>query len=159
MGHLKGLDPLLTADLLYILRSMGHGDKLLICDCNFPAATVATHTTTQKCIQLTTPSLPDALTAIGSVLPLDYFVNVPVHYMAPSHGLQLPPEGEQVLLESKHAIRQQAPDVTMEPVERISFYEQAKTCFAVVQTLERRPYGNFILQKGVVGPDGNDLKP
>ena len=28
-----------------------------------------------------------------------------------------------------------------------------------VQTLERRPYGNAILTKGVVGPDGNDLKP
>jgi L-fucose mutarotase/ribose pyranase (RbsD/FucU family) len=25
--------------------------------------------------------------------------------------------------------------------------------------LERRPYGNVILVKGVIGPDGNDLRP
>jgi hypothetical protein len=29
----------------------------------------------------------------------------------------------------------------------------------VVQTSERRPYSNFILQKGTLGPDGTDLKP
>jgi L-fucose mutarotase/ribose pyranase (RbsD/FucU family) len=32
--------------------------------------------------------------------------------------------------------------------------------FAVVQCVgERRPYGNVLLQKGVVGPDGKDLLP
>jgi L-fucose mutarotase len=158
MGLLKGLDPLLTADLLHILRSMGHGDKLVICDCNFPAAEVATKTTSQKCVILTV-SLPEALSAICSVLPLDYFVETPVTYMCPSGGLELPPAGAQVLAESKSAIRQHASDVTICAIERFAFYEEARTCFAVVQTLERRPYGNVVLQKGVVGPDGNDLKP
>ena len=37
MGLLKGIDPLLTADVLHVLRSMGHGNKLVVCDCNFPA--------------------------------------------------------------------------------------------------------------------------
>lgn len=158
MGLLKGLDPLLTADLLYVLRSMGHGDKLLICDCNFPAAEVATKTTSQKCVVLTT-TLPEALAAICSVLPLDHFVAVPVWYMAPSEGLVLPPAGEAVLSESKLAIRRHSPSVNIGPIERFAFYEEARTCFAVVQTLERRPYGNVILHKGVVGPDGKDLKP
>ena len=45
------------------------------------------------------------------------------------------------------------------PVEQFSFYDQARTCFAVVQTLEQRPYANVILQKEVIGPDGQDLKP
>ena len=158
MGLLKGIDPLLTADLLHILRSMGHGDKLCICDCNFPAAEVASKTTTQKCIVLTT-SLPQALSAICSVLPLDYFVETPVLFMSPSLGLDLPPAGQEVLDESKTAIQQYAADVQMGPIERFEFYEEARTCFAVVQTLERRPYGNVVLQKGVVGPDGQDLKP
>ena len=35
---LKGIDPLLGADLLHVLRSMGHGDELAIVDANFPAA-------------------------------------------------------------------------------------------------------------------------
>jgi len=47
MGLLKGIDPLLTADLLYTLRNMGHGDKLCVCDCNFPAAEVASKTTSK----------------------------------------------------------------------------------------------------------------
>jgi len=158
MGLLKGIDPLLTADLLHVLRSMGHGDKLVICDCNFPAFEVSTKTTSKKCIVLTT-ALPAALYAICSVLPLDYFVETPAQYMAPSEGLELPPAGQEVLQESKNAIQLHAKDVNIGPIERFSFYEEAKNCFAVVQTLERRPYGNFILQKGAVGPDGKDLMP
>ena len=66
MGLLKGLDPLLTADLLYTLRSMGHGDTLCVCDCNFPAAEVASKTTSKAHIVLTS-DLPSALNAIMSV--------------------------------------------------------------------------------------------
>ena len=53
MGLLKNLDPLLTADLLHVLRSMGHGDMVCVCDCNFPAAEVASKTTTGKLVILT----------------------------------------------------------------------------------------------------------
>ena len=34
---LKGISPLLTPELLKILAEMGHGDELVIGDCNFPA--------------------------------------------------------------------------------------------------------------------------
>lgn len=95
MGLLKNLDPLLTADVLHILRSMGHGDKLLICDCNFPAAEVSTKTTTKKHVIITT-SLPPVIDAICSVLPLDYFVEDRVQYMIPDAGLELPPSGVDV---------------------------------------------------------------
>jgi L-fucose mutarotase len=157
MGLLKGIDPLLTADLLHVLRSMGHGDKLCVCDCNFPAAEVATKTTSGKCIILTV-SLPEALSAICSVLPLDFFVESPAGYMAPQAGVAMPPAGIEVLEALQMAIAKHA-DVNVKPIERFGFYEEARTCFAVVQTLERRPYGNVILTKGVVGPDGKDLKP
>ena len=157
MGLLKGIDPLLTADLLHVLRSMGHGDKLCVCDCNFPAAEVATKTTSGKCIILTV-SLPEALSAICSVLPLDFFVESPVGYMAPQAGVAMPPAGIEVLTALQLAIAKHA-DVRVDPIERFGFYEEARTSFAVVQTLERRPYGNVILTKGVVGPDGKDLKP
>ena len=32
----SSIDPLLNADILYILRAMGHGDELVIVDANFP---------------------------------------------------------------------------------------------------------------------------
>ena len=34
---LKGIDPILNADVLYALRAMGHGDDLIIADTNFPS--------------------------------------------------------------------------------------------------------------------------
>lgn len=195
MGLLKGIDPLLTADVLHVLRSMGHGNKLVVCDCNFPAgarllrprvfstfrfrvvpdavhsshtsslavgrapAEIATHTTTGKHIVLTVP-LPEALGAICSVLPLDYFVEAQAMYMAPQEGVGLPPAGVEVVSALKDEIaRRCGSDTRVYPIERFSFYEEARGCFAVIQTMERRPYGNVILVKGCVGPDGNDLRP
>mmetsp|Transcript_2546 Transcript_2546/g.5548 ORF Transcript_2546/g.5548 Transcript_2546/m.5548 type:complete len:171 (-) Transcript_2546:515-1027(-) len=170
MGLLKGIDPILTADLLYILRSMGHGDKLAIVDCNFPAvSTAAQSTTTKKVVTLSTPSLPDVTRAILSVLPLDFFVESPASFMAPSEGVEMPPEGVEVIQQTMEMIDESvgggggsssvSVSVSVKPIERFEFYEEAKTCFAIVQTLERRPYANIVLQKGVIGPDGNDLKP
>lgn len=163
MGLLKGIDPLLTADLLYVLRSMGHGDKLAIVDCNFPAATTAQSTTTQRLIALSVP-LPEATRAVCSVMPLDFFVKSPACHMSPSEGVEMPAEGFEVIDQTIQTICESVDDesgggVHVRGVERFAFYDEAKTCYAVVQTLERRPYGNIILQKGVIGPDGKDLKP
>jgi L-fucose mutarotase len=158
MGILKNIDPILIPDLLHILRSMGHGDKLCICDCNFPAAKVATQTTSGKHCILTV-TLPEALQAICSVLPLDFFEETQALYMGPQENVEMPPAGVEVVMELKDAIREHCGDANIEPLERFSFYDEAKNCFAVVQTMERRPYGNVILTKGCVGPDGFDLKP
>ena len=158
MGLLKGVPPLLTADLLYILRSMGHGDKLCICDCNFPASEVATKTTSGEKIELAC-DLPTAIDAICQLLPLDFFVDAPAMHMAPQAGVALPTLGKEVIDASKAAIQRHAEGIKVEPCERFDFYEEARSCFAVVQCLERRPYGNVVLTKGVVGPDGKDLKP
>lgn len=140
MGLLKGIDPLLTADVLHILRSMGHGDRLCICDCNFPAAQVAQQTTSGKHIILTVSLLPEAINAICSVLPLDFFEEKQALYMSPQEGVGMPPEGEEVISALKKSIVQHCgSDTKIEPIERFSFYDEAKKCFAVIQTLERRP--------------------
>lgn len=158
MGLLKGIDPLLTAETLHVLRSMGHGDKLCVCDCNFPASQVAKETTSRKHVILTV-SLPEALDAICSVLPLDFFVDAQANYMGPQTGVEMPPAGKEVVADLKAAVGRHCGDSRIEPIERFAFYEEAKSCFAVIQTMERRPYGNVILKKGCVGPDGNDLRP
>ena len=158
MGLLKGIDPLLTADVLHILRSMGHGDKLAVVDCNFPAAATSKQTTSGKHIILTVP-LPEAINAICSVLPLDFFEKKQAMYMAPQEGVELPAAGCEVHGEMLTAIHNNCGDFQVGPIERFSFYEEAKKCYAVIQTMERRPYGNVILIKGCVGPDGNDLRP
>ena len=41
-------------------------------------------------------------------------------------------------------------EVAMGSIERHAFYAAARQCYAVVQTTEARPYGCFLLKKGVI---------
>jgi hypothetical protein len=70
---LKGIDRAISAELLMVLMSIGHGDDLLICDVNHPAATIARDTTYGRLVSMTGCDLPRAAEAILSLLPLDTF--------------------------------------------------------------------------------------
>jgi len=50
---LKGIPALLSADVLYILGAMGHGDEVAIVDRNFPAASMS-----RRLARLSTCCLP-----------------------------------------------------------------------------------------------------
>src|SRR5690349_22860353 len=78
---LKGIDPILNADILYVLESMGHGDDLVICDSNFPADAVAQETVYGELLRINAPTAARAAKAILSVFPLDYFVESPASRM------------------------------------------------------------------------------
>ncbi len=78
---LKNLNPLLTPELLHGLRAMGHGDELVLADCNFPSESIATQTTYGNLIRLDGNDISEAGNAIMSVFPLDSFVDYPVHYI------------------------------------------------------------------------------
>ena len=80
--------------------------------------------------------------------------------MSPSPGLTKPPAGIEVEYAIKQVIiKHSGVNANIGDLERFAFYDEAKNCFAVVHTMERRPYGHVILVKGVIGPDGNDLRP
>jgi L-fucose mutarotase len=64
---LKGLDPLLGEDLLYVLAAMGHGDRLALVDGNFPAAS-----TSRRLVRLPGADLVTSARAILSVLPFGH---------------------------------------------------------------------------------------
>jgi L-fucose mutarotase len=135
---LWGIDPLLTADLLYALRRMGHGDEIVITDTNFPAASTALSTAIGEPIPLAGVNAARAVEAILSVMPLDTFVPDPACRMEiVGDPDAMPPVQREV---------QQA-------VDRFAFYERAKNAFAIVPTGERRFYGCFIFKKGVVPPE------
>lgn len=78
---LKGIDPILNADILYVLESMGHGDDVVIVDCNFPADAVAQSTTYGEVLRINAPTSARAAKAILSVFPLDSFVDQPASRM------------------------------------------------------------------------------
>jgi len=142
---LKGLDPLLTADLLHALRSMGHGDDLVLADANFPAAGLA-----RRLVRLAGVDGPRALRAILSVMPLDDFAEVPCARMEVVGDPDAEPEicrTYQTLLDEAEAGR-----MRLARFDRFAFYERARSAFVVVQAGELRLYGNVILTMGVIRP-------
>jgi L-fucose mutarotase len=148
---LKGIDPLLNADVLRVLRAMGHGDDLIIADTNFPSDSVARQTTVGKLLRIDHPAA-DVVKAVLSVMPLDTFVDDSAARMeivgSPN---EVPPVQQEVQAEIDAA---EGRDWPMVSIERFAFYERAKQAYAVIQTGERRFYGCFAFRKGVIPPDG-----
>jgi L-fucose mutarotase len=122
---------------------MGHGDTIVIVDANFPAAAVA-----RRLILLPGTDAPALLDAILSLLPIDDFEDDPITVMQVigDSGAIADPVRDFMAVLSRHA----APPPTA--IERHAFYRAAATAFAVVQTGERRFYGNVMLRKGVIPP-------
>lgn len=143
---LKGLDPLLTPDLLSTLRAMGHGDEIAVVDANYPASSAG-----PPVIRLDGVPADAAVNAILSVLPLDDFVPDAAWCMAVVGD----PEAEQPIFDAfREALaRHESAGFTLTKLERFGFYARVEGCFAVVATGERRLYGNLILKKGVVRTD------
>ena len=145
---LKGIDPILHADVLYALRAMGHGDDLIIADTNFPSDSVARATTLGEVLRIDRPAA-EVVRAVLSVYPIDTFVDDAAARM------EVVGEPETILpvMDEVQAELTAAGGPTMIRIERYAFYDRAKQAYAVIQTGERRFYGCFALRKGVVGPD------
>jgi L-fucose mutarotase len=148
---LKGLDPVLNADVLHALKSMGHGDDLVIADMNFPSDSIARQTVYGKLLKLENVTAGRAVEAILSLLPLDSFVPHPALRMEiVGKPDEVPPVQQEVQAAIDKAEGKPSP---MGSIERFAFYEAAKHAYAVIQTGERRFYGCFILKKGVLPPE------
>ena len=148
---LKGISPLLNADVLQALRAMGHGDDLIIADTNFPSDSIARQTRLGKLLRIDNVTAAEAAAAVLSVYPLDTFVDDAAGRMeivgAPD---EVPPVQQEVQKEIDKAEGKSWPMIS---VERYAFYERAKQAYCVIQTGERRFYGCFAFRKGVVPPD------
>jgi L-fucose mutarotase len=148
---LKGIDPILNADVLHALKSMGHGDDLIIADMNFPSDSIARQTVYGKLLKLENVTAGRAVQAILSLMPLDSFVPHPALRMEiVGKPDEIPPVQQEVQAAIDHAEGRSWP---MGSIERFAFYEAAKKSYVVVQTGERRFYGCFVLKKGVIPPD------
>ena len=148
---LKGIDPLLNADVLQALRAMGHGDDVVLCDTNFPADSVARSTVLGRLLRIDNVTAPRAARAVLSVMPLDSFVDAPALRM---EIVGKPDELPEVQREMQAEVdRAEGRSWPMGSIERFAFYEQAKRAYAVIVTGERRFYGCFIFKKGVIAPE------
>ena len=141
---LIGLDPLLSPDLLHALAAMGHGDRIVLVDANYPA------TRGRRLIALPGVDVVRTLKAVLSVLPCDSFVPDPAAIMqVVGDAAAVPP----VVGEMNAVLAAHGWPATV-GIERHTFYAAAETAYAIVQTGERRFYGNVLLTKGVIPPEG-----
>lgn len=125
---------------------MGHSDRLVIADGNFPSESMGKNA---KVIRCDGHGVPELLEAILTVFPLDTYVETPVSLMQvmPGDNVETPIWDEYKEIITKHDERGEK---AIGQTERFAFYEETKTAYAIIATGESALYANIMLQKGVV---------
>lgn len=142
---LKNIPPILSPMLLKTLCEMGHSDRLVIADGNFPSESMGKDAIVIRCDG---HGVPELLDAILTVFPLDTYVEKPVNLMQVVEGdnVETPIWDTYNQIVSKHD--QRGTDA-IGTIERFTFYEQSKSCYCIIATGEKSMYANVMLQKGV----------
>ena len=143
---LKGVPGILSPELLKVLCEMGHSDRLVIADGNFPAETMGRDAVV---IRMDGHGIPEILDAILQVFPLDTYVEKPVNLMEvmPGDTVETPIWKTYEKITACHDER--GADAIGQ-IERFAFYAEAKKVYAIIATGETALYANIMLQKGVV---------
>jgi L-fucose mutarotase len=145
---LKGIDPLLTPELLMHLCAMGHGEWVAVVDANFTADFLSHG---KPVVRLPGNSLERVSDAVLSVFPLAVDVAQPAAYMRVCNQPLSHRTGAQqavVNLVARHGLAESG----VEAVERFAFYEKIKGASLIVQSGETTAYGNAMFCKGVILP-------
>lgn len=143
---LKGIPKILSPELLKVLCEMGHSDRLVIADGNFPAQTMGKDGIV---IRMDGHGACEILEAILQVFPLDTYVEHPMNLMQvmPGDSVETPIWEEYKKIVKKADERGGA---VIGEIERFAFYEEARSAYAIIATGESALYANIMLQKGVV---------
>lgn len=143
---LKGIPKILSPELLKVLCEMGHSDRIVIADGNFPSASMGKNAVV---IRADGHGVPELLDAILQVFPLDTYVEKPVNLMEvmPGDTVETPIWDTYKEIVGRYDERGAA---AVGNIERFAFYEEAKTAYAIIATGESAVYANVMLQKGVV---------
>ena len=140
---LKGIPEILSPELLKVLCEMGHSDRLVIADGNFPVESMGKNAITIRCDG---HGVPEILEAILKVFPLDTYVEHPVNLMEvmPGDDVETP-----IWDTYKEIIRKydDRGDAVVGNIERFAFYDEAKTAYCIISTSEKALYANVMLQK------------
>ena len=148
---LININPILSPELLFHLRSMGHGEKIILADANFPA-----NTSNGKVIRLDGVGIKEAASAILSIFPLDSFIVS--QGGSPALRMEVDDKPEELTETHKEFIeavkKVSGKNWKVGSITRQDFYKEAKNAYCIVTTTDTRPFGCFILTKGVILPDG-----
>ena len=142
---LIGIPKILSPELLKVLCEMGHADRLVIADGNFPAESVGKNAIVVRLDGHGVPEVPDA---ILKLFPLDSYVDHPVNLMQvmPGDPVETPIWDTYKNILNDHGYKNEC----VGEIERFAFYEEAKKAYAIITTGESALYANIMLQKGVV---------
>ena len=145
---LKGIPKILSPKLLKVLAEMGHGDRIVIADGNFPSESMGKNAVVIRCDG---HGVPEILDAILQFFPLDTYVEKPVTLMevAPGVNVETPIWDTFNEITAKHDPRGAR---AIGWIERFAFYEESKKAYAIIATGESALYACMILQKGVLEP-------
>lgn len=143
---LIGIPAVLGPDLLFTLRSMGHGDEIAIVDGNYPAQDHA-----RRLVRADGHGILTMLEAILAVMPLDNDVEAPVMRAALFND---PEQAGDIHRKIDDAAARLAPEYTVRPLAGDDLYPRIRAAHTIVATSETSLYANVILRKGVVGPGG-----
>lgn len=143
---LKGVPGILSPELLKVLCEMGHSDRLVIADGNFPSESMGKDAIV---IRMDGHGIPEILDAILQVFPLDTYVEKPVNLMEvmPGDTVETPIWKTYEEITARHDSRGAK---AIGQIERFAFYEEAKKVYAIIASGETALYANIMLQKGVV---------
>lgn len=143
---LKGIPKILSPELLKVLCEMGHSDRIVIADGNFPAESMGKNAIV---IRMDGHGATEVLEAILQLFPLDTYVEQPVSLMQvmPGDNVETPIWNE---YEKAVAAVDERGAAAIGQIERFAFYEEAKKAYAIIATGESALYANIMLQKGVV---------
>lgn len=143
---LKGIPPIISPELLKVLCEMGHSDRIVIADGNFPAETIGKNAIV---VRADGHGVPELFEAILKLMPLDTYVEKPVSLMQVMKGDNTKTP---IWDTYKKIIRENDSrgDDAVAEIERFKFYDEAKTAYAIIATGETAVYANIMLQKGVV---------
>lgn len=143
---LKGIPKILSPELLKVLCEMGHSDRIVISDGNFPAESMGKNTTVIRCDG---HNVPELLEGILKVFPLDTYTEQPVTLMekVPGDTVETPIWDVYKEIVGRYDERGEK---AVSHIERFAFYEAAKESYAIIATGEGALYANIMLQKGVI---------
>ena len=143
---LKRIPKILSPELLKVLCEMGHSDRIVLADGNFPAESIGKNSIV---IRMDGHGIPEILDAILQLFPLDTYTEHPVSLMEVMPG---DPAETPIWETYKKTVAQYDARgaQAVGTIERFAFYEEAKRAYAIIATGESAIYANIMLQKGVV---------
>ena len=139
---LIGIPPILGPELLFALRSMGHGDEIALVDGNYPAQEHA-----RRLVRADGHGILALLSAVLQVMPLDRSVPAAAFRAALNNDAS---QSGPFHRELDATVARLAPGFSVTPLGGDDLYPRIRAAHTIVATTEGALYANVILRKGVI---------